>query len=386
MILIKKYKTVFILMLFVMCIIAGWFFYQNKNVSVPQYATATATLRDLQDTVLAGGQVHAEELVDVGAQATGRVNKLYVQLGQRVQKGDVIAEIDASQQENALKDEEAHYRSLLAQHDTRKIQLAQMQTEFNSLKQTYEGGVTSKLDFLKAQNALKNAQNDLKVSQSQLEQARLKIQTAKTNLSYARITAPIEGIVVSVVTKQGQTINAMQSSPTIVRLAKMDTVQIKAKFSEADVPKLKTGMKAHFQILGLPSKQFDATLDALELAPIGEIGSGAVYYYGWLNVPNPKHELFIGMTANVTVLIEQKNQVLTIPSNALGKSLGNNRFEVKVMHESADKAIPEIELREIEIGLNNKVDVEVLSGLQAGDKVVVTESDGVVETLGELEF
>lgn len=378
----KKFKKplIFIIILMIGVACATFFFYQKQPPKL-QYLTETATLTDITDTVIAGGQVYAEELIDVGAQATGRVDRLHVKLGQRVKKGEPIADIDATQQKNALKDDEASYKSLLAQHDIKKIQLAQIEHEFIQQKQGFNAGVVAKIDYTKAKTALTTAQKELTASTAQLEQAKLKIATAKTNLAYTRITAPMDGVVVAVVTKEGQTINAMQSSPTIIRLAQIDTVQIKAKFSEADIPKLKTGMTAHFSILGLPSRQFEATLQDLELVPIDTGGqAGAVYYYGLLSVPNPDHELFIGMTANVTVIIDKKEQALTIPMTALGKQLSNDTFEVQVIDDEHSPT-PTIETRTIKTGINDKLSTEVLSGLTQGEKVVVATSDGTVESV-----
>lgn len=200
-------------------------------------------------------------------------------------------------------------------------------------------------------------------------------------MAYTRITAPIDGVVVSIVTKAGQTINAMQSSPTIIKLAQIDTVQIKAKFSEADIPKLKVGMKAKFSILGLPNQPFEATLEALELAPIGEATTqGAVYYYGLLNVPNPNHQLFIGMTANVNVVIAQKMQTLAIPLTALGEQVSADEYQVRVI-DNEELDTPTISTRTIKIGINDKIQTEVLSGLKQGERVIISQSDGNIETL-----
>ncbi|MFB2538568.1 MULTISPECIES: efflux RND transporter periplasmic adaptor subunit [unclassified Acinetobacter] len=377
----RKKIIIAIVVLLISISAAAYWYYSSTKQDKTQYMTAPVTQSNIEDSVIAGGTVQALEMVDVGAQATGQVQRLYVQLGQKVKKGDLIAEIHATQQRNTLKDEETNYQSLLAQHDTRKSHLEQARTELASQKIAYDGGVLPKLEYQKFQNAVTTAENELKASSLQLQQARLKIDTAKTNLGYARITAPIDGVVVSVVTKQGQTINALQSTPTIVRLAQIDTVQIKAKFSEADVPKLKLGMPAHFTILGLPNKQFDAVLDSLELSPNsgGDGNTGAVYYAGLLNVANPEHELFIGMTANVTVMINQQKNVLSIPTTALGEESGDGVYKVRVLTEKDGKQIPEE--REVKIGLNNRVNAQVLSGLKAGEQVIVSESDGQVKPL-----
>lgn len=137
-------------------------------------------------------------------------------MGQRVKKRQRIADIDATQQRNQLQDEQLNYQGLLNQQRLRQANLSQAQAEFDSQKLLYDNQVLSQMDFLKAKNALDTAKSELQANRIQLEQSRLKIQTAKNNLKYTQIVAPIDGVVVSVVTKQGQTINAAQSSPTIV--------------------------------------------------------------------------------------------------------------------------------------------------------------------------
>lgn len=386
----KKSKPVWVKWLIILIILAviggaiGYYVYQSKQPTI-DYATETVKRETIEDTVLAGGVVNAKELVEVGSQATGQVQRLYVELGQRVKKGQPIADIDATQQRNQLQDDQLTYQGLLNQQRLRQANLSQAQAEFASQKLLYDNQVLSQMDFLKAKNALDTAKAELQANRIQLEQARLKIQTAETNLHYTHIVAPIDGVVVSVVTKQGQTINAAQSSPTIVKLAQIDTVQVKAKFSEADVPKLKAGMPASFSILGIPNKHYQGKLDALELSPISsDIGgqTGAVYYYGMLSVPNPNHELFIGMTANVTVKVAERQNVLTIPITALGEPLGNNRYKVQVLNRStSNEADAQPETRQITLGLNNKLKAEVVTGLNAGDNVVVSQSDGKVAEL-----
>lgn len=390
MVMVKKSKPVSVKWLMALIIFAiiggaiGYYIYQSKQPAI-SYATETVKRETIEDTVLAGGVVNAKELVDVGSQATGQVQRLYVELGQRVKKRQRIADIDATQQRNQLQDEQLNYQGLLNQQRLRQANLSQAQAEFDSQKLLYDNQVLSQMDFLKAKNALDTAKSELQANRIQLEQSRLKIQTAKNNLKYTQIVAPIDGVVVSVVTKQGQTINAAQSSPTIVKIAQIDTVQVKAKFSEADVPKLKAGMPAYFSILGLPNKRYQGKLDALELSPItSDTGNqaGAVYYYGMLSVPNPNHELLIGMTANVTVKVAERQNVLTIPITALGEPLGDNRYKVQVLNSLTSKeAAAQPETRQITLGVNNKLKAEVVTGLKAGDNVVVSQSDGKVAEL-----
>lgn len=360
----------------------GWYYQQSTTPPPMQYASEIATLGSIETQVLATGTVQAMDMVEVGSQVTGQVNFLGVALGQAVKKGELIAKIDNTAQQNALKEEKLNFQSLVTQHNIKKVSLAHLQDEYDNQKQAYEGKVLAHQELVKTANQLALAKQELKLSELSLAQAKLKIATAKDNLDYTNIKAPIDGTVVAVVTKQGQTINASSSSPTIVKIAQMDTVQIKVKFSESDMPKLKVGMNAYFSPAGKPDDKRQATLDSLELSPISE--SGAVYYAGTLTVPNPNHELLIGMSANVVIITDKADETLLIPSTALGEPLQTGEYQVQVLPKSDNTNMPVSPItKTIKIGLKNATHAQVLSGLSVGDEVVVVASDGVVDELDE---
>lgn len=360
----------------------GWYYQQSTTPPPMQYASEIATLGSIETQVLATGTVQAMDMVEVGSQVTGQVNFLGVALGQAVKKGELIAKIDNTAQQNALKEEKLNFQSLVTQHNIKKVSLAHLQDEYDNQKQAYEGKVLAHQELVKTANQLALAKQELKLSELSLAQAKLKIATAKDNLDYTNIKAPIDGTVVAVVTKQGQTINASSSSPTIVKIAQMDTVQIKVKFSESDMPKLKVGMNAYFSPAGKPDDKRQATLDSLELSPISE--SGAVYYAGTLTVPNPNHELLMGMSANVVIITDKADETLLIPSTALGEPLQTGEYQVQVLPKSDNTNMPVTPItKTVKIGLKNATHAQVLSGLSVGDEVVVVASDGVVDELDE---
>jgi macrolide-specific efflux system membrane fusion protein len=203
-------------------------------------------------------------------------------------------------------------------------------------------------------------------------------------LGYTRIVAPIDGVVVAVVTKQGQTVNAALSIPTIVVLASLDTMRVKANVSEADVIKVKPGLPARFTILGDPDRAYHARLTQVQAVPdtiVNELGTGAgataqgapaasaIYYSALFEVPNPDGRLRAMMTTQVSIVLASRRGVLKIPATALGQRLADGRYPVRVELPSG-----EIATRPIRTGLNNKVSVEVVDGLAEGDKVVVGET------------
>jgi membrane fusion protein, macrolide-specific efflux system len=192
---------------------------------------------------------------------------------------------------------------------------------------------------------------------------------------------------VAVVAKEGQTLNANQSTPTIIKLAQLDNMTIKAEISEADVPRVKAGVPVYFTILGQPDKRYTAKLRAVEPAPESistdttssttttttSTSTTAIYYNGLFDVPNPDGVLRISMTTEVHIVLAERRGVLTIPSSALGERLPDGSYQVRVV-DGEGRAAP----RRIKIGLNNKVAAEVLDGLKEGEQVVIGEASGTV--------
>jgi macrolide-specific efflux system membrane fusion protein len=188
--------------------------------------------------------------------------------------------------------------------------------------------------------------------------------------------APSDGTVVAVSVEVGQSVNANNSSPTIVKLANLDKMVVKAEISEADVPRVEPGQQVYFTILGDPDTRINATLRAVEPAPdsiasddaTSISSSTAVYYNGLFDVDNPGHKLRISMTAQVTIVLKSADDVLTVPASVLGRKGRDGSYTLQVWDQQQEAAEP----RQVTIGLNNNVTAEVLSGLEEGDLVVNT--------------
>lgn len=351
----------------------------------PALLTAEVTRGDLEQTVVATGTLEPKQLVSVGAQVSGRLEALKVELGQSVHKGDLIAQIDAQTQTNTLKTARAQLATIQAQRAASQASLAKAELEYKRQQMMVAGEATSHADFEAAEAALKAARADIASYDAQIEQARVNVSTAEVNLGYTRISAPMDGVVVSIVTKQGQTVNAMQTAPTIVILAQLDIMTIKAEISEADVIKVKVGQPVYFTILGDPDHRYQAKLRQIEPAPesiVNEVSSNsastsassgnsstAIYYNGLFDAPNEDGRLRALMTAQVTIILASKHDVLQIPATALGERSRDGRYLVQVQNANG-RAEP----RRIRVGLNNNVTAEVIEGLAAGDNVVVGEA------------
>ena len=331
--------------------------------------------------------------MNVGAQATGQVKALHVKVGDVVKKGQLIAEIDDTTQQNALRDELAGIESLKAQRASRQAALTLAKQNLARQQEMMAKDATSRADLQSAQNQLAAAEADLKTNAAQLEQANLKAQTARANLGYTRIAAPMDGTIVAVVTEQGQTVNAAMSTPTIVKLARLDEVKIEAQISEADVPRVKPGMAAWFTLLGEPDKRYATELKAIALLPpADESGSSdtsasatsaasatAIYYNGILHAPNPDGVLRVSMTAQVHIVVDRVQGALTVPASALGAKDDEGRYAVRVLTGEGDKQREETRL--VRVGLNNRVHAQVLEGLKEGEHVITGEATPAGDTV-----
>ena len=358
--------------------VAKWQFFPAAQP--PSFVTATATTTDLQDTVLATGVLQAFKQVSVGAQVSGQVKVLKVALGDKVKAGQLIAEIDSVPQQNTLRNAEAALANMEAQLKAQKATQIQTSLALQRQKELRAADANARADLESAQAANDLALATIDALKAQILQAQVTVDTAKVNMGYTRITAPIDGQVVAIVTQQGQTVNANQSTPTIIKLAQTETMTVKTQISEADVTRVKMGQKVYFTILGEPNKRYTATLRSIEPAPDSILtettsststtaASTAIYYNGLFDAPNEDGKLRISMTAQVQIVRADAPGALTIPATALGPRGKDGSYTVRVVGADG-QAQP----RSIKVGLNTNVSVQVLEGLVEGDKVVIGDA------------
>ena len=348
----------------------------------PQVITNDVEVGDLEDTVLATGVIRPVKQVSVGAQVSGQIKKLSVVLGDVVKQGQLIAEIDATPQNNALRNAEAALQNFSAQRQAKQAALEQAVLALTRQQELMSQDATSRQNLEAAQASVKTLRADAKALDAQIQQQRISTDTARVNLGYTRILAPMNGVVSAVVSEEGRTVNANQSAPTIIKVAALDTVTIKAQISEADVVRVRAGMPVYFTILGEPRKRYEAKLRAIEPTPESEqtdtttstssTTTAAIYYNGLFEVPNPEGKLKVAMTAQVSIVLGTAKDALLIPSSALGKRSKGGNYAVRVLQGQGEQA--KVVDREVKVGLNNRVQAEILEGLKAGEKVVVGEA------------
>lgn len=377
---VPKKKQIIIAVIVIVLVTAGIVIARNFMAPAKiTYITAPAVRMDLEDSVLATGILKAFKTVAVGAQVNGQLKTLHVALGAKVKKGQLLAEIDPVLPQNTLKDAEAQVENLQAQKRSKQALLRQYELAYQRQAQMHARDAGSRADLESAQAQLESTRYDISALAAQIKKAIIAVDTARANLGYTRIHAPIDGTVISIDTEEGQTVVSNQTATTILTLATLDNMTVKAKISEADVTRVKAGLATYFTLLGDSDTRYYGKLRAIEPGPVSagtttgntsssSSSSSAIYYYGLFEVPNPDAKLKVSMTAQVAIVLNQARQALCIPVSALAERPKAGKATVKVL------AGEQVEVRAIMTGISNNVQVQVLSGLREGEKVIIGDS------------
>lgn len=379
------------LLLLLAAFAAWWSFGRPVTATQASVITAPVTRSDISVTVLAQGTLKPRGLVAVGAQASGRITEIAVELGQQVAQGDLIAQIDSVPQTNALRTAQAELAAMQAQKLERQASLKLAQITLERQERLQTGNLSARTEYDTAVAAVAEAQAQVAALDAQIEQAEVAIETAQANLAYTRITAPADGTVLAITAQQGQTVNAAQSAPTIVVLGQLDQMDVYAEISEADIAAIRPGQPVWFTVLGDPSRRYDAVLETVAPAPRSIVNdssinseatstttSEAVYYEGRFTVPNADGHLRTYMTAEVHIVLGQAQDVLTVPSLALGAPDAQGRYRLQV--QNADGSLSD---RAVGVGLNDKVLAEITDGLTEGEQVVTGTGSGAAAIGGQ---
>ena len=375
-------KRFFILLGLLLAAGAAYYFFSSNSKQETTYLTESVTRGNVEKTVVASGSVESVNEVDVGAQASGKITKLYVKLGQEIKKGEMIADIDSTTQINTLNTKKAALVSYQAQLKAKKTAYDVALSSYNRLSKLYMQKATSLDSVNTAKSTLDNAKAEMEVIEANIKQAEIEVNTAETNVGYTKITAPMDGTVISVPVSEGQTVNANQTTPTIVTIADLSKMKIKPEISEGDITKVKAGQEVSFTILSDSQTVYHSVIDSVDPANTTITDSSstssstnssssssttsAIYYYANVLIDNPDRTLRIGMTTENNIKIANAKDVLLISNMAIQKRDGKS-----VVNILNDKNQPE--QREVETGVQNDFHTEIKSGLNEGEKVIVSQ-------------
>ena len=380
----KKTKILIILLILG---VGGYFvydkFFKVKEEEV-EFITKKAKKGSFSKKVDATGEIFATELIDVGAQVSGQIKKLYVKLGDQVKKGDMIASIDSSTQQNSIDNKEAQLAIYKAQLESAKVALNIAKTQFDRENALFAKNATSKQEFESAKNTYSANSAKIKELEAQIKQTNIELSTAKINLGYTKITAPRDGTVVSVQVEEGQTVNANQTTPTIVNIADLSRVKMKMQIAEGDITKIKVGTPVEYSILSEPTKKFKTTVSSIDpgLTTLsdGSYGSSssskssyssssssssAVYYYAQSIVDNKDGILRIGMTTQNELLIANVEDAIIVPSIGIKKD-ENGTFVYLLKDGKPVKTA-------VKTGIKDNLDTQIISGINEGDEIITSQ-------------
>jgi len=380
----KKSKILIILLILG---VGGYFIYDNffkvKDEKV-EFITKKAKKGSFSKKVDATGEIFATELIDVGAQVSGQIKKLYVKLGDQVKKGDMIASIDSSTQQNSIDNKEAQLAIYKAQLESAKVALNIAKTQFDRENALFAKNATSKQEFESAKNTFSSNSAKIKELEAQIKQTNIELSTAKINLGYTKITAPRDGTVVSVQVEEGQTVNANQTTPTIVNIADLSRVKMKMQIAEGDITKIKVGTPVEYSILSEPTKKFQTAVSSIDpgLTTLsdGSYGSSssskssyssssssssAVYYYAQSIVDNKDGILRIGMTTQNELLIANVEDAIIVPSIGIKKD--ENGTFVYVLKDGKPVKTA------VKTGIKDNLDTQIISGINEGDEIITSQ-------------
>lgn len=327
--------------------------------------TQKVVVGDVENSVSALGTLQPQNYVDVGTQVSGQLQTIKVEVGDKVEQGQLLAEIDPTVYQARVNADEAQLLGLQAQMLEKQAQRRLLENQLKRQKELLAARATSEDAYEIAAAALQQVTAQIQALEAQAKQTQSTLNGDLANLRYTKIYAPLTGTVVSITARRGQTLNANQTAPIILRIADLDTMTVWTQVSEADVPKLKLGMPAHFTTLGQPGKRWSGKLR--QILPTPDVVNNVVLYNALFDVANTGQELLPQMSAQVFFILGEARGVPVVPMAALRPARGGQgqRFTARVMQDGVP--VP----REVEIGVANRIVAEVKSGLAPNDEVVL---------------
>ena len=365
--------------------VAAW---QILPPSRDKFATVQVSRGDIESSVTALGTLQPRRYVDVGAQASGQIRKIHVDVGDVVKEGQLLVEIDPATQKAKLDASQFSIENLKAQLQEQQAQHELARQKYQRQQNLVAGGATREEDVQTARAELKATQARIDMFRAQIRQAEASLRSDQAELGYTRIYAPMAGTVVALDAREGQTLNAQQQTPLILRIAKLSPMTVWAEVSEADSGHVKPGMSAYFttlsggnrrwnstvrQILPVPPKPLDQTSQGGG-SPSSSSKSGSarvVLYTVLLDVDNADNALMAEMTTQVFFVANQAKDVLTAPVAALQGSAQADRQTARVIAANG-----EIQSREVQTGISDRLKVQILDGLNEGDHLLIGPADG----------
>jgi len=341
----------------------AWYALRPGQAAAPP-PTATVARGDLEQSITALGKLQPKDYVDVGVQVSGQLMTIHVDYGTAVKQGDLLAEIDPKVYQARVDSDRAQLKILEAQLAQSKAQLDLARQQDARNQRLWKSKAVSEDTLQSGMAALAVAEAALQALEAQIEQARSTLEADLANLDYTKIYAPMDGTVVDIIARQGQTLNANQSAPIVLRVADLDTMTVWAEVVEADVVRIIVDLPVRFSTLGMPERIWEGKVR--QILPTPEVVNDVVLYKVLIDVDNPDHLLMTEMSAQVFFILGEAKDVLLVPLAALETVPYDDALRLTKVATATGS-----EQREVWIGLTDRSKAEVLNGLQEGDRVLL---------------
>ena len=358
----KSYKIIIAVAVVALLAVAAWLIFGKEKKEHISFTTAKVQKADIQNSITATGTIEPVTSVTVGTQVSGIVAHLYVDYNSVVRKGQVIAELDKT--------------NLISELNTAKANLTSAQSSLNYQQANYKRYQTLYSKGLVSADDFESARLTYQQAQQQVNTSRENVKRAQTNLGYATITSPIDGIVLSKSVEEGQTVAASFSTPELFTIAQdLTNMQVIANIDEADIGEVKQGQRVTFTVDAFPEDIFQGSIK--QVRQQATTTSNVVTYEVVISAPNGDLKLKPGLTANVTIFTMERNGVLSVPAKAL-------RFTPNPVFLSKEESIQDCDGQKkvwtkegnvfkayrVETGTTNGTLTEIVSGVKEGMEVL----------------
>ena len=363
----KKISKIWIIVAAMLVVAIGsWIFSGGKKNKEIQFETEKITRANLQNSVTATGTIEPVTSVTVGTQVSGIVSKLYVDYNSKVTKGQVIAELDKT--------------NLTSELNTAKANLSSAQSSLNYEKANHQRYETLYKKGLVSADEYENARLSYEKAVQQVKTAQESVKKAETNLNYATITSPIDGVVLSKAVEEGQTVAASFSTPELFTIAQdLTNMRVIANVDEADIGDVKEGERVSFTVDAFPNDVFEGQVT--QVRQEATTTNNVVTYEVVISAPNEQLKLKPGLTANVTIYTAEKQGVLSVSTKALRftptpETVGKMKIaDCKGKNKLWTKQGNTLQAHSVQLGMSDGIHTEILSGLAEGTEIVTTVTE-----------
>jgi len=338
--------------------------YLKEQTKKNAYQTSKATLSNIENLITATGKLQPKDFVEVGTQVSGQLEKIYFEVGDTVQKGELLAQIDVTLYRAKVEGIQAQLEYQIAQRADKNARLKLAILNFERQKELLKSDATSKMEFQNAQSEFESAQAQISMLEAQIKQTLSNLKAEETNLAYTKIYAPMSGTIVSINAKEGQTLNANQQAPIILKIADLSVMSVYAEVSEADITKIHAGMGVYFTTIGSKKKWFSMVN---KIEPTPSVTNNVVLYNALFDIENNESTLMSQMTTQVFFVESNASKAVVVPVGAIKFDEHNESLGVVEVLRANQK----VDKKKVTIGVKNRIEAQILSGIKVGEEVIL---------------